>query len=90
LSVFQILLHLTELTIHSHPDQAEGKYDESVRKAEDVLRRLGRKLGAETEAARPELLSTVYSLLGNAHLELQHCDQALEYHEKDLRLAKTQ
>ena len=68
-------------------DQSVGKHADSLRKAEQILKKLKKSL--ETEG-RPELLGTVYSLMGNAHLELEHYGHALECHEKDLKIANTQ
>lgn len=37
---------------------------------------------------KPELIASLYSSIGNAYLELSKTEKAMEFHQKDLDLAR--
>lgn len=37
---------------------------------------------------KPELIASLYSSIGNAYLELNKTEKAMEFHQKDLDLAR--
>ena len=37
---------------------------------------------------RAEIMATLYSSIGNAYLEMKNFNKAMDYHERDLEIAK--
>jgi hypothetical protein len=37
---------------------------------------------------RAEIMATLYSSIGNAYLEMNNFNKAMDYHERDLEIAK--
>jgi tetratricopeptide (TPR) repeat protein len=68
-------------------DQMVGKYEESLRRAEKVLKRT-EQFNDQELPRRFELEAHLHSYIGNAHLELGHLNEALKHHQKDYNIAK--
>ncbi|XP_064646279.1 outer dynein arm-docking complex subunit 4-like isoform X2 [Lineus longissimus] len=68
-------------------DQANGDYEKSLRKAKRTHKQI-EDLDEDDCDNKTELLATIYSYMGNSYLELAKYDQALEYHQRDLKISK--
>lgn len=68
-------------------DQSEGKYEQSLKKAQKVLKQV-EGMSSDELQNRAEIMATLYSSIGNAYLEMNNFNRAMEYHERDLELAK--
>lgn len=66
---------------------AEGDPETSLNKAQSTLKTV-QSLGAESVPNKAEVVGNLYSCIGNAHLELDNYEEALKFHEKDLKAAK--
>lgn len=66
---------------------AEGDPESSLNKAQSTLKTV-QSLGAESVPNKAEVVGNLYSCIGNAYLEMEDYDEALKYHEKDLKAAK--
>ena len=66
---------------------AEGDPGSSLNKAQSTLKTV-QSLGAESVPNKAEVIGNLYSCIGNAYLEMDNYDEALKYHEKDLKAAK--
>ena len=70
-------------------DQSEGKYEQSLKKAQKVLKQV-EGMSSDKLQNRPEIMATLYSSIGNGYLEMNNFSRAMEYHERDLELSKEQ
>ena len=70
-------------------DLAEGKSSDSLSLALSTLAAVN-KLSDKEVANKADLLGNLHSCVGNAYLELDHTQEALKHHEKDLEIAKKQ
>ncbi|KAM9746301.1 outer dynein arm-docking complex subunit 4 [Menidia menidia] len=68
-------------------DLTSGNAEGSLRKAEEVMKRVQRWSEREVPNKK-ELLGSLHSCIGNALFDLGHMDKALEHHQKDLEIAK--
>lgn len=68
---------------------ASGDPESSLTKAQSTLKTV-QSLGAESVPNKAEVVGNLYSCIGNAYLEMENYDEALKYHEKDLKAAKKQ
>ena len=66
---------------------ADGEPEDSLKKAQSTLKTV-QSLGAESVPNKAEVIGNLYSCIGNAYLEMDNYDEALKYHEKDLKAAK--
>lgn len=66
---------------------ADGDPETSLNKAQSTLKTV-QSLGAESVPNKAEVVGNLYSCIGNAHLEMENYEEALKYHEKDLKAAK--
>lgn len=66
---------------------ADGDPESSLNKAQSTLKTV-QSLGAESVPNKAEVVGNLYSCIGNAHLEMENYEEALKYHEKDLKAAK--
>lgn len=66
---------------------ADGEPENSLKKAQSTLKTV-QSLGAESVPNKAEVIGNLYSCIGNAYLEMDNYDEALKYHEKDLKAAK--
>lgn len=66
---------------------ADGDPETSLNKAQSTLKTV-QSLGAESVPNKAEVIGNLYSCIGNAHLEMENYEEALKYHEKDLKAAK--
>ncbi|ESP00853.1 hypothetical protein LOTGIDRAFT_140423 [Lottia gigantea] len=65
---------------------AKGHYEESLKKCKHLMNKL--KSWTENDVKnKEEYVANVYSCIGNANLEMNKLDLALENHEKDLKIA---
>ncbi|XP_055874374.1 outer dynein arm-docking complex subunit 4-like isoform X1 [Biomphalaria glabrata] len=67
--------------------QAEGRYQDSLDKCKLTIKRV-EKMPEESLKNKPSVLANLYSAMGNAYLEQGKYTQALDWHNKDLDLAK--
>lgn len=70
-------------------DQAEGRYEKSLKQAKRVLREV-EKWSDNDVSDRPALVASLHSCLGNAYLELADYNQAIEHHNVDKEIATEQ
>lgn len=86
-----ICLHLNQLQYEVILDlftaQAEGRYQDSMEKAKNALK-LVENSSDEDIQNKPELIASLNSSLGNAYLELGKLHQAMDYHQRDLDIAR--
>ena len=68
-------------------DQSEGKYEQSLKKAHKVLKQV-QNMSSDELQNRAEIMATLYSSIGNAYLEMNNFNKAMDYHERDLEIAK--
>ena len=68
---------------------AEGEPESSLSKAQATLKTV-QSLGPESVPNKAEVVGNLYSCIGNAYLEMENYDEALKYHDKDLKAAKKQ
>ena len=70
-----------------HPAaESQGQYKTSLQEATDTLKTVERC--SESELPRKtELMATLYSLIGNAHFEMNDYNKALKYYKMDGDLA---
>lgn len=66
---------------------ADGDPENSLTKAQSTLKTV-QSLGADSVPNKAEVVGNLYSCIGNAYLEMDNYDEALKYHEKDLKAAK--
>lgn len=66
---------------------ADGDPETSLNKAQSTLKTV-QSLGAESVPNKAEVVGNLYSCIGNAHLEMENYEEALKFHEKDLKAAK--
>ncbi|XP_073230927.1 outer dynein arm-docking complex subunit 4-like [Porites lutea] len=66
---------------------ADGEPENSLKKAQSTLKTV-QSLGAESVPNKAEVIGNLYSCIGNAYLEMDNYEEALKYHEKDLKAAK--
>ena len=66
---------------------ADGDPETSLNKAQSTLKTV-QSLGAESVPNKAEVVGNLYSCIGNAYLEMENYEEALKYHEKDLKAAK--
>ena len=66
---------------------ADGEPEDSLKKAQSTLKTV-QSLGAESVPNKAEVIGNLYSCIGNAYLEMDNYEEALKYHEKDLKAAK--
>ena len=66
---------------------ADGDPESSLSKAQSTLKTV-QSLGPESVPNKAEVVGNLYSCIGNAYLEMEQYDEALKYHEKDLKAAK--
>ncbi|XP_060553247.1 outer dynein arm-docking complex subunit 4-like isoform X7 [Ruditapes philippinarum] len=67
--------------------QSEGRYQESLEKAKSTLK-IVENASDDDIQNKPELLASLYSSIGNACLELGKLNQSMDYHNKDLDIAR--
>ncbi|XP_052079857.1 outer dynein arm-docking complex subunit 4-like isoform X9 [Mytilus californianus] len=70
-------------------DQSEGKYEQSLKKAQKVLKQV-EGMSSDELQNRAEIMATLYSSIGNAYLEMNNFNRSMEYHERDLELSREQ
>ncbi|VDI22712.1 Hypothetical predicted protein [Mytilus galloprovincialis] len=68
-------------------DQSEGKYEQSLKKAQKVLKQV-EGMSSDELQNRAEIMATLYSSIGNAYLEMNNFNRSMEYHERDLELSR--
>ena len=68
---------------------ADGDPESSLTKAQAALKTV-QSLDADNLPNKAEVMGNLYSCIGNAYLEMDNFDEALKYHEKDLKGAKKQ
>ena len=70
-----------------HPvAESNGQYKTSLQEATDTLKTVERC--SESDLPRKtELIATLYSLIGNAHFEMNDYNKALKYYQMDGDLA---
>lgn len=73
--------------VHVIVAQADGKFEESLKLANKVLKSVERRSDYDI-CNRPELLANLHSCIGNAHLELADYVEALHHHNADYDIAK--
>ncbi|TMS15314.1 Tetratricopeptide repeat protein 25 [Larimichthys crocea] len=66
---------------------ASGNAEESLKKAEEVLK-IVQEWSEKEVPTKKEVLGRLHSCIGNALVELGDMDKALDHHQKDLDLAK--
>ena len=69
--------------------QAAGRHEDSLKQAKRVLKELERWSDDDVDK-RQEMLANVHSSLGNAYLETEQYERALEHHKKDYNIANKQ
>lgn len=67
--------------------QTEGRYQESLEKAKNTLKIVENSSDDEIQN-KPELIASLNSSIGNAYLELGKLNQAMDYHQRDLDIAR--
>ncbi|KAL3855274.1 hypothetical protein ACJMK2_014490 [Sinanodonta woodiana] len=67
--------------------QSAGHYEESLQKARQTLKAVENYPDEELQN-KQELLANIYSCMGNAYLEMGKFNQAMEFHERDWKIAK--
>ncbi|CAL1526419.1 unnamed protein product [Lymnaea stagnalis] len=67
--------------------QSQGRYQESLDKCKHTLKRVD-NMPEGSLKNKPDVIANLYSSMGNAYLEMGKYSQALEYHNKDLNIAK--
>ncbi|XP_052237350.1 outer dynein arm-docking complex subunit 4-like [Dreissena polymorpha] len=67
--------------------QNEGKYQESLDLAKKTLK-LVENASDEEVQNKPELIASLNSSIGNAYLEMNKLNQAMEFHHRDLDIAR--
>ena len=72
----------------SLPVQNMDQFSDARRRSQRLLD-LCERLDERKFTEKQSVLADVYSRLGNAHLELGDYNKALEYHNRDLRIAET-
>ena len=69
--------------VFSFTDQVEGKYEESLKRAQKCLTYV-QGLNESDLSNYKEITANLYSCIGNAYLELGNYKKALIFHNKDL------
>lgn len=69
------------------PAQSEGRYQDSLDKCKHTLKRV-EAMPEGSLKNKPDVIANLYSSMGNAYLEMGKYSQALDYHNKDLNIAK--
>ena len=67
--------------------QSTGKHAESLEKANRLMAYVNRIPDSQL-SSKKEIISNIYSNIGNAYLELGQYDNALQAHQKDLEISK--
>ncbi|XP_053386102.1 outer dynein arm-docking complex subunit 4-like isoform X4 [Mercenaria mercenaria] len=67
--------------------QTQGKHQESLEKAKNTLTIVQNASDDEIQN-KPELMASLYSSIGNCYLELNKLNQAMDYHNRDLDIAR--
>ncbi|XP_052813789.1 outer dynein arm-docking complex subunit 4-like isoform X4 [Mya arenaria] len=67
--------------------QSEGRYQESLELAKNTLK-LVENASEEDIQNKPELIASLNSSIGNAYLELNKLNQSMDYHQRDLDIAR--
>ncbi|XP_059176254.1 outer dynein arm-docking complex subunit 4-like isoform X2 [Physella acuta] len=67
--------------------QSEGRYQDSLDKCKHTLKRV-EAMPEGSLKNKPDVIANLYSSMGNAYLEMGKYSQALDYHNKDLNIAK--
>ena len=69
--------------------QGEGRYQESLELAKSTLK-LVENASDDDVQNKPELIASLNSSIGNAYLEMNKLNQALDFHQRDLDIAREQ
>jgi len=67
--------------------QVEGKYQESLKRAQRCLNMV-RSFSEDNVPNKTEVISNLYSCVGNAYLEMGSYDKALEQHQIDFKMGE--
>ena len=67
--------------------QSEGKYEKCLKLGKQGIKIVTGATDQQIQN-KPELLASLYSSMGNAYLEMDNTDKAMEYHQKDLEIAR--
>lgn len=65
---------------------SDGRYDDCLKKARETMKMVERAPDDKIQN-KPELLASLNSSMGNAYLEKDNTEKALEYHQRDLDIA---
>ncbi|XP_077997219.1 outer dynein arm-docking complex subunit 4-like isoform X2 [Glandiceps talaboti] len=68
---------------------ADGRPQDALKLSKDTMRTVDRLSDDDlSDSSKPDVLSNLHSCMGNAYLDMNKVDQALEHHKKDLEIAE--